>query len=175
MKLYVGTVEFWRETLRRTITLMLVIGLTGSLLISGLDSKREVNFLPTVHAQTEHGQQGCSIASLNGTYGFYRSGTTAVGPLGAVGIATFDGAGTSTAIQTIRKNGQTTSDLFIDPANTGPYEIEPNCAGKAFTPEGTVFAHFVVVDRGRELFIISLSQGNTVTGVMKKIGDIVER
>ena len=44
--------------MRRTITLMLVIGLTGSLLIAGLDSKREVNFLPTVHAQTEHAQQG---------------------------------------------------------------------------------------------------------------------
>jgi hypothetical protein len=155
--------------MRRTITLILVIGLTGSLLIAGLDSKREVNFLPTVHAQTEHGQQGCSIASLNGTYGFYRSGTTAVGPLGAVGIATFDGAGATTAIQTIRKNGVTTSDLFTDPANTGSYEVETNCAGKFINPDGSVFGHFVLVDRGREFFFMSLSRGNTITGVMKKI------
>jgi hypothetical protein len=87
----------------------------------------------------------------------------------AVGIATFDGAGTSAAIQTIRKNGVTTSDLFTDPPFVGPYEVDANCAGRTLTPDGSVFAHLVVVDGGKELFIISLSTGNTVTGVMKKI------
>ncbi len=157
--------------MRQTILMLLVIGVMWGVTV-GVGSKSRVNLLPTVHAQTVQAQEGCSVASLNGAYGCCRTGTTAVGPLGAVGIATFDGAGNSTAIQTIRKNGHTTSDLFTDPAFTGPYEIEPNCAGKAFTPDGTVFAHFVVVDRGRELFIISLSPGNTVTGVMKKIGDV---
>ena len=161
--------------MRQTILLLLVIGVVWGVLTVGVGSKGRVNLLPAVHAQTAHAEDGCSVASLNGVYGFYRTGTTAVGPLGAVGIATFDGAGTSTAIQTIRKKGQTTSDLFTDPGITAPYQIEPNCAGKLLASDGSIFAEFVVVDRGRELFIISLSTGNTVTGVMKKIGDIEER
>jgi hypothetical protein len=154
--------------MKQNIAMLLVIGVVASALVLG--RKVPVSFVPTVHAQTVRAEEGCSVASLNGAYGFFRTGTTAIGPLGAVGIATFDGAGTSTAIQTIRKNGVTTSDLFTDPAFTSTYEIEPNCAGKFINPDGSVFAHVVVVDRGRELFIISLSNGNTVTGVMKKIG-----
>ena len=155
--------------MKQNITLLLVIGVTGIVLTVGFGSKSRLSFLPTVHAQTVHAQQDCSVEILKGAYGFYRTGATAIGPLGAVGIATFDGAGTSTAIQTIRKNGLTTSDLFTDPAFTSTYEVEPNCAGKFLNPDGSVFAHVVVVDRGRELFVISLSKGNTVTGVMKKI------
>jgi hypothetical protein len=130
-----------------------------------------MSFLPVVNAQTEHAHEGCSVANLRGAYGFFRSGTTAVGALGAVGIATFDGVGATTAIQTIRKNGVTTSDLFTDPPLTATYELEANCAGKFLNPDGSVFAHVVIVDRGRELFIVSLSTGNTVTGVMKKIDE----
>jgi hypothetical protein len=157
--------------MKRIIRLLLLAGVTGSVLTVGFGSRSRMGFLPTAHAQTGHDQQGCSVASLRGTYGFFRTGFTAVGPLGAVGIATFDGAGTSSAIQTIRKNGVTTSDLFTDPALTGNYEVEANCAGKLLNPDGSVFGHLVIVDHGRELFIISLSRGNTVTGVMKKIDE----
>jgi hypothetical protein len=157
--------------MKRTIRLLLVVGITGSVLTVGLGSRSGMSPLPIVHAQTEHAQEGCSVASLRGAYGFFRAGTTAVGPLAAVGIATFDGAGMSTAIQTIRKNCVTTSDLFTDPANVGPYEVEVNCSGKFLNPDGSVFAHIVIVDRGRELFFMSLSNGNTVTGVMKKIDE----
>jgi hypothetical protein len=156
--------------MKRIITLLLAVGVMGSVLTVGLGGRSQMSLLPTVHAQTVHAQESCSVASLNGAYGFFRTGTTAVGPLGAVGIATFDGAGTSTAVQTIRKNGVTTSDLFTDPPLTATYEVETNCAGKFLNPDGSVFAHVVIVDRGRELFIISLSTGNTVTGVMRKIG-----
>jgi hypothetical protein len=89
--------------------------------------------------------------------------------LAAVGIATFDGKGGSTARQTIRKNGITVSDLFTDPALSGPYEVDSDCAGKVLNPDGTAFAHFMVVDGGNELFILSLSDANDVYGVMKKI------
>lgn len=102
-------------------------------------------------------QEGCSVASLRGAYGFYRTGTTAVGPLGAVGIITFDGAGTATARQTIRKNGVTTSDLFTDPASASPYEVDPDCTGRFLNADGSAFGHLVVVGGGKELFIISLS------------------
>ena len=123
----------------------------------------------TVHAQVQTNAAACSVATLNGAYGLFRTGITSAGPLAAVGIATFDGKGGSTARQTIRKNGITVSDLFTDPASSFPYEVGSDCAGKVFNPDGTVVAHLVVVDGGNELFILSLSDANDVYGVMKKI------
>ena len=124
----------------------------------------------TVHAQVPKDPEACSVATLNGAYGFFRTGITSAGPLAAVGIATFDGTGAvSAARQTIRKNGITVSDLFTDPALSGPYEVDSDCAGRFLNPDGTVFGHFVVVDGGKELFILSLSDANDVYGVMKKI------
>ena len=122
-----------------------------------------------VHARVPKDSEACSIATVKGTYGFFRTGITSVGPLAAVGIATFDGEGNSTARQTIRKNGITVSDLFTDPAISGPYEVDPDCGARFLNPDGSVFAHAVVVDGGNELFILSLSDSNDVYGVMKRI------
>lgn len=131
------------------------------------------NWLGTVtalHAQGQEDSAVCSVATLKGAYGFFRTGATAVGPLAAVGIATFDGTGAVVSgRQTVRKNGVTTSDLFTDPAGEGPYEVDPDCTGRFLNPDGSVFAHVVIVDGGKEFFIMSLSKGNSVYGVMKKI------
>lgn len=149
--------------MRRSLISILAC-VAGLLLVGSIASRSKRIIAPTVYAH-----EGCSVSTLRGSYGFFRTGTTAVGPLGAVGIATFDGAGTSTARQTIRKNGVTTSDLFTDPALIAPYEVDPDCTGKFLNSDGSAFAHIVVVGGGKELFIISLAPGNTVTGVMKKI------
>jgi hypothetical protein len=126
--------------------------------------------VPKVLAQENDKQKGCSNATLNGTYGFYRTGTTGVGPLAAVGLVSFDGTGAhSPARQTIRRNGVTVGDLFADPVLDGPYEVDPDCAGKFLDFDGTVKGHFVVVDGGKEIFNISLTPGNSVIGVFKKI------
>ena len=123
-----------------------------------------------VHAQETDGQESCSNATLNGTYGFYRTGTTSVGPLAAVGLITFDGTGGhSPARQTIRRNGVTVRDLFADPALDGPYEVDPDCAGRFLNFDGSVAGHFMVVDGGKEIFNISLTPGNSVIGVFKRI------
>jgi len=37
-------------------------------------------------------------------------------------------------------------------------------------PDGSVVGHFVVVDGGKEILNLSLSAGNSVYGVFKKIG-----
>jgi hypothetical protein len=125
----------------------------------------------SLHAQDEQANAVCSVATLKGSYGFFRTGATPVGPVAAVGIATFDGTGlVGTARQTIRKNGVTTSDLFTDPPTVGPYEVDPDCGARFLTPDGHVFAHAVIVDEGNELFIISIANGNSVYGVMRKIG-----
>jgi hypothetical protein len=128
--------------------------------------------LASVHAQEQEDLENrtCSVATLRGAYGFFRTGTTSAGPLAAVGIATFDGTGAvGTARQTIRRNGTTVSDLFANPASSGPYEVDPDCGARFLNPDGSVFAHAVVVDGGNELFILSLSDANSVYGVMKKI------
>lgn len=122
------------------------------------------------HAQDQdNANDACSVASMGGAYGFFRFGETSGGPLAAVGIVEFDGAGTSTARQTVRKNGVTTADLFNSPAPSSPYEVDPDCAGRILNPDGSAFAHFVVVNGGDEVFILSLSDANSVYGVMKKI------
>ena len=145
-----------------------------SCLVLGLPVFRgnQSGIVATVHAQVPKDPEACSVATLNGPYGFFRTGITSAGPLAAVGIATFDGKG---GRQTIRKNGITISDFFTDPALSGPYEVDPDCAGRFLNPDGTVFGHFVIVDGGKELFILSLSDANDVYGVMRRIGGRQER
>jgi len=89
--------------------------------------------------------------------------------LAAVGIATYDRNGNSTGRQTIRRNGVTTSDLFTTPSGPGLYEVDPDCAARFLNPDGSVFGHAVVVDGGKEIFFMSLSDANTIYGVMKKV------
>jgi hypothetical protein len=152
--------------MKRIIISMVLGGVVASLIFARIVSPGgRPSLMPRVHAQ-----EGCSVATLHGAYGVYRTGTTSAGPLAAVGIATFDGTGAvSTARQTIRKNGVTTSDLFTTPANVGPYQVDPDCGLRLLNPDGSVFGHGVVVSGGKELFILSLSDANSVYGVMKKI------
>ncbi len=85
------------------ITRMAVIAsLVGLLLVMSPSRGHKSTVLPRVHAQ-----EGCSVATLNGTYGFYRTGTVPAGPLAAVGIATYDGNGNSTARQTTQPRVET--------------------------------------------------------------------
>lgn len=132
--------------------------------------------IASVHAQVPKDTEGCSVATLNGAYGFFRTGITSAGPLAAVGLITFDGTGAhSPARQTIRRNGVTVRDLFADAALDGPYEVDPDCAGRFLNFDGSVAGHFVVVDGGKELFILSLSDANDVYGVMRRIGGHQDR
>ncbi len=147
---------------RMMIRIALVASVVGLLLV--VFASRESRVVPKAHAE-----EGCSVASLKGAYGFFRTGTVPAGPLAAVGIITFDGAGNWTGRQTIRRNGVTVSDLFTDRPAVGLYEVFPDCTGKFLDLNGNVFAHVVVVDGGKELFGMSLSTGNSVYGVWKKI------
>lgn len=157
--------------MKRTVGLIVLVGLMAAPLVGlSLFQGQRPGIVPKVHAQETDGHERCSNATLNGTYGFYRTGTSSVGPLAAVGLVTFDGTGAhSPARQTIRRNGVTVRDLFADPALDGPYEVDPDCAGRLLNFDGSVAGHFVVVDRGKEIFNISLTPGNSVVGVFRKI------
>jgi len=153
------------EAMKRMMIRIAVSATIASLLLfASLSRGNRSEIVRKAHAST-----GCSVASVRGSYGFYRTGTTPFGPLASVGIATFDGNGSSTVRQTTRRNGVTTSDLFTTPAGPGTYEVDSDCAGRGFLPDGSVFVHFVIVDHGKELIILSLSDANTIYGMMKKI------
>ena len=155
------------------ISLIALVGLMATLLVGlSLFQGHQPGIVPKVHAQETDGHESCSNATLNGTYGFYRTGARSGDPSVAVGLATFDGTGAhSPGRQTKRRNGVTVRDLFADPALDGPYEVDPDCAGRFLNPDGSVEAHFVVVDGGKELFFTPLAPGVTATGVMKKINN----
>jgi hypothetical protein len=164
--------------MKRTASSIFLVGVVTCSLFSGALFRGGLSGITgSVHAQEQEkvDNGACSVASVNGAYGFFRTGDVPAGPLAAVGIATFDGKGSSTARQTTRRFGVTTSDLFTTPAAPGTYEVDPDCAGRGFLPDGSVFVHFVVVDGGKELFILSLSDSNTVYGVMKKISSRRDR
>ncbi len=110
------------------------------------------------------GGKRCSVASLKGSYGFYRTGTTAAGPLAAIGLATFDGNGNATVTQSISRNGEIEFDVefpFL-------YEVSRDCTGKGFTTDHVETARMVVVDGGDGYYIFSESPGNSVFGVGTK-------
>ena len=116
-----------------------------------------------------HAAEGCSLETLKGTYGFYRAGTTSTGPLAAVGYTIFDGRGGSSTFQTIRNDGLTTEDLFTDGSYDALYSVERNCTAKFINPDLSVFGHAVIVGEGEEVYIMSLSDHNSITGVMKRM------
>ena len=108
----------------------------------------------------------CTNASLNGPYGFYRTGSTPAGPLAALGSLTFDGKGVVTGSQSVSRNGAYTFDVPI----MGPYVLNEDCTGKLLAPDGvTEVARVVVTHRGRGFYIMSESAGNAVYGVGRRI------
>ena len=156
--------------MKRYVRWITLGGLVASLLfcVSVLPEER-FGTISKAHAQEKEENTPCSVATLKGAYGFFRTGTTPFGPLVGIAISTFDGNGSSTWRQTVRRNGVTISDLFTTPAVPVIYEVDPDCAARFLNPDGSVFGHAVVVDGGKELFAMNLSDANTIYGVMKKI------
>jgi hypothetical protein len=156
--------------MKRLVSSIALGGLVATLLGVSVFRGHQPDIVPKVYAQETDRHESCSNATLNGTYGLYGTGTSSVGPLAAVGLATFDGTGAHiTARQTIRRNGVTVRDLFADPALDGPYEVDPDCTGRLLNSDGSAAGHFVVVDGGKEIFNISLAPGNSVIRVFRKI------
>ena len=114
----------------------------------------------------DKGAHPCSLATLKGTFGIYRTGTIdfGAGGLSAVGIVSFDGKGNGTVLQSISRNG----DYNFDSDGTFTYELNGDCTGRALS-DGEEFARTVVVDDGKGFYIFSESEGNAVYGVGTKI------
>ena len=108
-------------------------------------------------------QAGCSNATVKGSYGNYRSGTTPDGILASVGIVFYDGNGHLKSRQKTSVNGIHTSSV-----SSLEYRIAKDCTYKVFAGE-TEIATGVVVDNGNRIFLLSMTPGNTLFGVWEKI------
>jgi hypothetical protein len=120
---------------------------------------------PGLRAADAHHVEGCTVASLNGSFGYYRTGFTPDAPLAALGILVFDGKGHSSTTQSISRNGDIEFDISFD----GLYEINPDCTGRGLTPDGDEFARLAVINDGNGVLLFSESPGNSVYGVATKM------
>ena len=107
----------------------------------------------------------CSNGSLQASYGFDRTGTGPLGdppggPLAAVGIITFDGAGNYTTVQNISRN----AEFSLDEEFEGGYGVGPDCTGGI---DGGL--QIVVVDDGKSFYGLTLFEGFTAYYVATRI------
>jgi len=122
-----------------------------------------LGILGFVFADSNGVSEGCSNATLVGSYGFYRTGFTPDGPLSAAGIIFYDGNGHSKVRQRISRNGH------IEHVTASyEYKIAPDCTSKTFS-DGQEIANGVIVDNGNKLFFVGVTEGNTIYGVIEKI------
>jgi hypothetical protein len=146
------------------ISISAAVMLVGSALVIG-----SASIAANARAANHDASKDCSNASLKGSFGFYRTGSTSAGPLAALGILKFDGKGSVSGSQSISRNGAFQFDIVIAPA---PYIVNEDCTGKFVAPDGiTEIARIVVTDRGAGLYLFSESAGNAVYGVGRKIGE----
>ena len=109
--------------------------------------------------------RACTLATLNGTYSFFRSGTTTQGAIAAVGTIEYDGRGYFKLSQTTSRTGAFTEGGF-----DGPYEVNANCTGRWLTPDRQgMVGYFAIADGGNEYYFLSTTTGNTVTGIAKRV------
>jgi hypothetical protein len=135
-----------------------------------------LGILPRAQAD-EH--RGCSVASLQGSFGFTSSGTLNAppppnaGPLGEIGRQAFDGQGNTDGAATLSTNGNIHRVTW-----QGTYAVNPDCTGSMtlfISPLGaTVNLDFVIDDDETEVRAITTGPtgigvtGNVETRVYKK-------
>lgn len=103
----------------------------------------------------DHHQGPCSNATLNGSYGYYRTGTAffddgTEGPLAAVGTATYDGYGRTHGIESLNRHGEWDPDHD----RTGRYQVNTDCRGMLMDDDGVEFARIVVVNGGDVIYLV---------------------
>jgi hypothetical protein len=118
------------------------------------------------NAQARH-HRDCSNASLKGPYAFYTTGI--VLPAGThrenLAVLTFDGEGNYVSNFTTNDNGTVTEGTIV--GNT--YKVNPNCTASSFDTQGQEIAKMVLIDGGREFFMVRTNPANLVIrGVGKK-------
>ena len=108
----------------------------------------------------------CTLASLEGGWGFALSGTILASPAAATGVLTVDGEGNFSGYDTLSANGTILSEAF-----TGTVTVNLDCTTSATIVSSLVGeAHFdgVLVAKKREILLIRRDSGTVLFGSAKK-------
>lgn len=146
------------------------LGLFARDLLAGGTAK----LIPSTLAQGGNGPgaRKCSARTLKGTYGIKFEGKKLAGdkPLVSISRITFDGEGTFTTTEIGRFGGEPLRREF-----TGPYTVNDDCTGFLDFSSGlTDPAHeargdFIIVDGGKEFFVVDNEEGWAASGVGKRL------
>jgi hypothetical protein len=113
-------------------------------------------------------KHGCTLKSVDGSYGFIVTGTNLpLGLVSSVGIVTSDGRGNLTGADTVSAAG-----TILRRTITGTYTVATNCTGAVTFTDNfgqTVNLDFVLADGGDELQFIQTDPGTVITGRGTKI------
>lgn len=109
----------------------------------------------------------CSLATLNGSYGFtnhgFRPDNDSTLSFFQVGRITFDGAGNYSGFHYF----QAAPGLLKGPFK-GTYQVHSNCTGWLTGEGGRPRSYLVIVHGGDEYYIIPTGKGNVSTGTGKR-------
>ena len=141
--------------------------------ITGRIGDGKVNLVPEAQAKggEGNGSRRCSNRTLQGAYGIKFEGQSLTGgPIASVSRVTFDGQGEFTVSEVARFNGNLVRRTF-----TGPYTVNADCTGfldfssEITDPPHEAHGEFVIVDGGKEFFILDNEEGWVAGGVGKKL------
>jgi hypothetical protein len=140
--------------LTRTIRIALTCSALGIGLAAGLASAEDIS-----------ANRHCSARSLDGSYGFYRTGKGAFGgPLAGQGLVVFDGQGNWSALVNNVRDGEAS----LEEEFSGTYEVAENCTGVLLT-DGAELERIIVVDDGKSYYALNMSPGATIYAVATRI------
>jgi hypothetical protein len=154
--------------MKRILSTLLALAVSATLVVVATTWKSSV---PAVHAQG-----GCSVATLNGNYGFKNTGFTTPShsvtgteiPVAVLGLDMFDGAGNiSVTNGTLAVKGK----IFTGGTTSGTYTVNPDCTGSITYTAGVAAGetqNMVIVNGGTEIFGIDAVPSTTVTFEAKK-------
>jgi hypothetical protein len=120
------------------------------------------------------GNRTCNARTLMGAYGIKFDGfsikTGQPVQLDSVSLITFDGFQVFTVSEKGRLNGEAINRTF-----TGPYVVRSDCTGyldyttHLTDPSHPVHGEFVIVDEGKEFFVLDDEDGWQATGIGKRL------
>jgi hypothetical protein len=117
-------------------------------------------------------ERSCDAGTLFGSYGIATTGFIVgagpVGPVGDVGVISFDGNSAVSQTTTVSLNGM----IIPSRPSTGTYMVNPDCTGSLEVtlppPAGLSQSNFVIVDKGKELRLINTGNGRVLVGNARK-------
>jgi len=127
------------------------------------------------HVFTVHAQDGCSVATVMGSYGVISSGFSTPSnsvkgsevPVALVGVIAFDGVGNFSRNYTRSSGGVINQGL----TTSGTYTVNSDCTGSLTFTAGAASgntANIVIVSGGAEIFQIGTTPSITSTFDLKR-------